>query len=92
MSIRVPGRDKVADHLKKAGIGTEVYYPLPMHMQECFQYAGYRKGDFPEAEKAAQEVLAIPCYPEMTPEMLTYVADSVVEACELDLCSTAVTA
>lgn len=87
--IRVPERDKVADHLKKVGIGTEVYYPLPMHMQECFQYLGYRKGDFPESEKAAQEVLAIPCYPEMTSEMLTYVADCVVEACEMDECSTA---
>jgi len=86
--VRVPGRDKVADHLKKAGIGTEVYYPLPMHLQECFQYAGYRKGDFPESENAAQEVLAIPCYPEMTSEMLAYVADCVVEACEMDLCST----
>jgi dTDP-4-amino-4,6-dideoxygalactose transaminase len=86
--IRVLGRDKVAEDLKRAGIGTEVYYPLPMHMQECFQYAGYRKGDFPESEKAAKEVLAIPCYPEMTPEMLTYVADCVVGACEMDLCST----
>ena len=85
--MRVPGRDKVAEHLKKLGIGTEVYYPLPMHLQECFQYLGYRKDDFPESEKAAQEVLAIPCYPEMTPEMLTYVADSVVGACE-DVCST----
>jgi dTDP-4-amino-4,6-dideoxygalactose transaminase len=85
--MRVPGRDNVADLLKKLGIGTEVYYPLPMHLQECFQYLGYRMGDFPESEKAAQEVLAIPCYPEMTPEMLTYVADSVVGACE-DVCST----
>lgn len=89
--IRVPGRDKIADHLKKLGIGTEVYYPLPMHLQECFQYAGYRKGDFPESEKAAQEVLAIPCYPEMTPEMLAFVADCVVGACE-DVCLTVGTA
>lgn len=86
--IRVAGRDKVADHLKQMGIGTEVYYPLPMHMQECFEYAGYRKGDFPEAEKAAQEVLALPCFPEMTSEMLAYVADCVVGACEMDVCST----
>ena len=90
--IRVAGRDKFADQLKKAGIGTEVYYPLPMHMQECFQDAGYRKGDFPQAEKAAQEVLALPCYPEMTSEMLTYVADCVVETCEIDACSTVETA
>jgi dTDP-4-amino-4,6-dideoxygalactose transaminase len=80
--IRVPQRDKIADHLKKAGIGSEVYYPLPMHMQECFQHLGYQKGDFPEAERAAQEVLAIPCYPELTAEMLAHVADNVIEACE----------
>jgi dTDP-4-amino-4,6-dideoxygalactose transaminase len=85
--IRVPNRDKVADDLEKAGIATEVYYPLPMHMQECFQHLGYRKGDFPEAEKAAQEVLAIPCYPELTSEMLTHVADNVIDACEMYVCT-----
>jgi dTDP-4-amino-4,6-dideoxygalactose transaminase len=81
--IRVPERDKVADQLLKSGIATEVYYPLPMHMQECFQYLGYRKGDYPESEKAAQEVLAIPCYPELTSEMLAQVADNVLGACEM---------
>jgi dTDP-4-amino-4,6-dideoxygalactose transaminase len=85
--IRVPNRDKVADDLEKAGIATEVYYPLPMHMQECFQHLGYRKGDFPEAEKAAQEVLAIPCYPELTSEMLAHVADNVIDACEMHVCT-----
>ena len=85
--IRVPKRDKVVDHLHKAGIATEVYYPLPMHMQECFQYLGYRKGEFPRAETAAQEVLAIPCYPELTSEMLAYVADQVIEACEGQECT-----
>ena len=81
--VRVPERDKVAKHLRQAGIATEVYYPRPMHMQECFRHLDYREGDFPEAEKAAQEVLAIPCYPEMTSDMLAHVADNVLAACEM---------
>jgi dTDP-4-amino-4,6-dideoxygalactose transaminase len=85
--IRVPERDQVADHLKQIGIATEIYYPLPMHMQECFQDLGYQAGDFPEAEKAAREVLAIPCYPELSTEMLAYVADGVLEACETYACA-----
>jgi len=85
--IRVPERDQVAAHLKQIGIATEIYYPLPMHMQECFANLGYLAGEFPEAEKAAQEVLAIPCYPELTPEMLARVADGVLEACEMYACA-----
>lgn len=80
--LRVPERDQVIAHLKQIGISTEIYYPLPMHLQECFADLGYRAGEFPEAEKAAREALAIPCYPELTPEMLSYVADGVLEACE----------
>jgi dTDP-4-amino-4,6-dideoxygalactose transaminase len=76
--IRVPNRDKLMEHLKQNGIGCAIYYPLPLHMQKCFDYLGNKKGDFPEAEEAANEVLAIPIYPELTDEMKDYVADAIV--------------
>ena len=78
--IRVPGRDKVVERLKKQTIGYEIYYPVPMHLQECFSCLGFKKGDFPEAEKAANEVLALPIYPELTDQMKDYVVDAVLEA------------
>jgi len=78
--IRVKNRDEVAARLKRMGVATEVYYPLPMHLQECFNNLGYKRGDFPVSERAAEEVLALPCYPELTSPMLAYVADSVLEA------------
>jgi dTDP-4-amino-4,6-dideoxygalactose transaminase len=76
--IRVPKRDEVIAHLKKSNIGCEVYYPLPMHMQECFAHLGYKQGDFPQAEKAAKEVMAIPVYPELTDEMKDYVVKTIL--------------
>ncbi|MBN1803875.1 MAG: DegT/DnrJ/EryC1/StrS family aminotransferase [Sedimentisphaerales bacterium] len=78
--IRVSNRDKVIEHLKKQNIGCEIYYPVSMHLQECFAYLGYKTCDFPESEKAANEVMALPIYPELTEEMQDFVVQAVLKA------------
>ena len=75
--IRTERRDDLQDFLKGNGIATGVYYPLPLHLQPCFSYLGYKEGDFPVAEKAAKTSLALPVYPELRPAERAYVARTV---------------
>jgi dTDP-4-amino-4,6-dideoxygalactose transaminase len=77
--IRVSGRNDLQAFLKGKGVGTEVYYPVPMHLQECFASLGHRVGAFPESERAANETLALPVYPELGEPQMRYVADCVAE-------------
>ena len=77
--VRTARRDELREHLTRREIGTAIYYPLALHEQECFRYLGYRAGDFPEAERAAHETLALPIYPELSPEAVRYVAESIAE-------------
>jgi dTDP-4-amino-4,6-dideoxygalactose transaminase len=75
--VRVQQRDALQTHLKERGIGSNVYYPLPLHLQPCFAYLGYREGQCPEAEKASHEVLSLPVYPELTTTQLDEVIAAV---------------
>ncbi len=75
--IRVPDRDRLRAYLGEQGVGTEIYYPVPLHMQKCFAWLGHKPEDCPESARAASETLALPIYPELTEAQLQYVVDTI---------------
>ncbi len=77
--IRSNDREALRVHLENRQVGTEVYYPLPLHQQPCFSNLGYVHGAFPISEAAAERTLALPIYPELTEQMIGYVVDSIAE-------------
>ncbi|HEX9154910.1 MAG TPA: DegT/DnrJ/EryC1/StrS family aminotransferase, partial [Nitrospira sp.] len=76
-TVRVGKRDELRNFLKDQGVGSEVYYPLPMHLQNCYQALGHRKGSFPVSERAAEEVLSLPIYAELEENQLVYVVEQI---------------
>jgi dTDP-4-amino-4,6-dideoxygalactose transaminase len=83
--IRVSRRDELQAALKRQGIGTEVYYPVPMHLQECFAYLGYAAGAFPESERASRETLALPVHPELSEAQARHVVTSIHDCIGMDV-------
>jgi dTDP-4-amino-4,6-dideoxygalactose transaminase len=75
--IRSARRDELRAALHRSGVATEIYYPVPMHLQECFAYLGHARGAFPQSERAAAETLALPVHPELTDEQARYVVDCI---------------
>lgn len=81
-TVRVADREGLRKHLGDRQIGSEVYYPVPLHRQQCFEYLGYKQGDFPISEEAAGSVISVPVYPEMSHAQQRYVVDGVVSFCQ----------
>jgi dTDP-4-amino-4,6-dideoxygalactose transaminase len=76
-NILTERRDELASFLKENEIGYSIYYPIPLHLQKCFSYLGYKKGDFPVSEKISEEILALPIYPEITEEEVDFVCETI---------------
>jgi len=83
--IRVSERDELQLHLQESGVGTEVYYPVPMHLQECFAHLNHKPGAFPESERAAKETLAVPIHPELTDAQVSFVVSRIRDFFEQSL-------
>jgi len=81
--VRVPLRDQVLGLMQKNGVSVGVHYPIPVHLQPGYRFLGYRKGDFPNAERAAEEVLSLPMYPELQPGQITTVVGALSDALRL---------
>jgi dTDP-4-amino-4,6-dideoxygalactose transaminase len=77
--LKVENRNGLDSYLKENGIGTSIYYPVPLHLQKCFAYLGYKKGDFPVAEKMCDTVLALPMFPELTEDEISFVCEKIRE-------------
>ncbi len=80
-TLRTSNRDKLKDYLSEHTIGNNIYYPIPLHLQECFEYLGYKEGDFPHSEAAAKEVLSIPVFSELSSDQRTYTANHIRSFC-----------
>ncbi|MGY0372980.1 DegT/DnrJ/EryC1/StrS family aminotransferase [Clostridium sp. JNZ J1-5] len=76
-NILVENRDGLVEHLKKNEVGYSIYYPMPLHLQKSFEYLGYKKGDFPVAERVSEKIIALPIYPEMTMDEVEYVCETI---------------
>jgi dTDP-4-amino-4,6-dideoxygalactose transaminase len=78
-TITVPERDKLQKFLAENNIGSAIFYPKPLHLQDCFSKLGYRPGDLPIAERLCNEVLSLPIYPELAPDQVEYAANTVLK-------------
>jgi dTDP-4-amino-4,6-dideoxygalactose transaminase len=79
--INVPGRDELRAALQESGVGTEIYYPLPIHLQPCYQNLGYKEGDFPVSEAAARRTLALPIHSALSEDDIRYICERIIEFC-----------